>query len=134
MIVVMYIAILAGIVLPRITGAGRQATEANLTATLRELRAAVACFQAETGLYPASLDDIVADKAPRLGINEQGVEIPIFAQDFHGPYLVASGGRLPVDRTSGKREWYYQTTPPRVGYVRSMSTGNSLNGTPYTQF
>jgi len=134
MIVVMYIAILAGIVLPRLTGAGRQATEANLSATLRELRAAVACFQAETGLYPASLDDVVADTAPRVGINEQGVEIPIFAQDFHGPYLVASGGRLPVDRTSGKREWYYQTTPPRVGYVRSMSTGTSLNGTPYSQF
>jgi type II secretory pathway pseudopilin PulG len=134
MIVVMYITIIAGIVLPRVTGAGRQATEANLTATLRELRAAVACYQAEMGVYPASLDDVVADKAPSMGINEQGVEIPIFAQDFHGPYLVASGGRLPVDRTTGKREWYYQTTPPRVGYVRSLSTGTSLNGTPYAQF
>jgi len=134
MIVVMYITIVAGIVLPRITGAGRQATETNLIATLRELRAAVACYQAELGVYPASLDDLVTNKAPSVGLNEQGVEIPIFAQDFHGPYLIASGGRLPVDRTTGKREWYYETSPPRIGYVRSMSTGTSLNGRPYSEF
>jgi len=134
LIVIMYIAILAGIVMPRLTGAGRQAAEANLTATLRELRAAVACYQAEMGVYPASLDDIVTDKAPSVGINEQGVEIPLYEQDFHGPYLIASGGRMPLDRTSGKREWYYQTTPTRVGYVRSLSTGTSMSGKPYIEF
>lgn len=134
MIVVMYITIIAGIVLPRVTGAGRQASEANLQATLRELRAAVASFQAEMGLYPCSLDDIVTDTAPTVGLNEQGVEIPVYAQDFHGPYLVASGGQLPVDRTTGEREWYYQTSPPRVGFVKSLSTGTSLAGKPYADF
>ena len=134
LIVVMYIAIIAGIVLPRISGVGRRASEANLQATLHELRSAIACFQAETGLYPATLDDIVTSDAPKMGLTEQGVEIPIYRQDFHGPYLIASGGRLPVDRTTGNREWRYETTSPNVGRVRSLSTGTSLDGKPYSGF
>jgi type II secretory pathway pseudopilin PulG len=134
MIVIMYITIIAGIILPRITGASRQAEEANLIATLRELRAAVASYQAETGLYPCALDDLVTDKAPAVGLNEQGVEIPIWSQDFHGPYLLPSGGHLPVDRITGQRTWYYETSPPRIGFVRSLSTGTSTDGRPYSEF
>jgi general secretion pathway protein G len=134
LIVVLYISILALIAVPRLTGAGRQASETNLRATLREMRAAVACYQAETGVYPASLDDLVSDTAPSVGLNEQGVEIPIFAQDFHGPYLVASGGRLPLDRMTGKREWAYKTSPPGVGKVNSKGTGTGSDGTPYSQY
>lgn len=134
MIVVLYITIIGLIVLPRLTGAGRRAAEANLIATLRELRAAVACFQAETGLYPLNLEDIVSDEPPDVGLTPEGIEIPIHEQDFHGPYLVASGGRLPIDRTTGKREWFYGTTPPNVGVVRSLSTGISLSGKPYSEF
>jgi len=69
-----------------------------------------------------------------VGVNEQGVEIPIFEQDFHGPYLIASGGRLPTDRTTGKREWGYKISPPGVGSVHSLSTGISTDGTPYNGF
>lgn len=134
LIVLLYVTIIALIVLPRLTGAARRASEANLVATLRELRAAVACFQAETGLYPLTLDDIVTDEAPEVGLTPEGIEIPINEQDFHGPYLIASGGRLPVDRTTGRREWYYGTTPPNVGVVRSLSTGTSLSGKPYSEF
>jgi prepilin-type N-terminal cleavage/methylation domain-containing protein len=134
LIVVMYIAIIAGIIVPRMTGVGRRAGEANLQATVRELRSAVASFQAETGLYPAQLDDIVAEAAPAAGLTESGLEAPIFRQDFHGPYLIASGGRLPVDRTTGNREWVYETSPPRVGAVRSSNPGTSLDGKPYAEF
>jgi len=134
MIVLLYMGIIALIVLPRISGAGRQATETNFIATLRETRAAVSCYQAELGVYPCSLDDIVTDECPAVGLNDQGIEVPIFEQDFHGPYLVPSGGRLPIDRTTGERTWYYETRPPNVGRVRSLSTGISIDGRPYSQF
>jgi len=133
-IVMLYMGIIATIVLPRITGAGRRAAETNLRATIREIRGAIASFQAETGVYPATLDDIVTNQPPAYGLNEQGLEVPVYPQDFHGPYLIPSAGRLPLDRVTGKREWSYETQPPHVGAVHSLSTGTSIDGTPYSEF
>lgn len=130
----MYIVILATMVLPRLTGVARRASEANLQATLREIRNAVASFQAETGLYPVQLADITSTQAPDTGLTPGGIEVGIMANDFHGPYLLAPGGGLPVDRINGRREWDYSATPPNVGRVRSLSTGTSLDGEPYSTF
>jgi prepilin-type N-terminal cleavage/methylation domain-containing protein len=132
LIVIMYIAIMASIVLPKITGAGRRASETNLKATLREIRNAVASYQAETGLYPLELVDIMSSSAPDTGITAAGIEVPIMAADFHGPYLIPGGARLPMDRATGRREWDYSTTPPYVGRVRSLATGITLDGEPYS--
>jgi len=134
LIVVMYIAIIAAMVLPKVTGAGRRARETNLRATIHELRTAVASYQAETGLYPLTLQDIVAAKAPDTGLTAQGIEVGIMAADFRGPYLIAPGGGLPLDRTTGKREWDYGTTTPTVGRVRSLSTTVSLDNEPYSTY
>lgn len=130
----MYIAILAGMILPSLTGAGRRASEANLRATLRELRTAVASFQAETGLYPLQLIDICESSPPATGLTDKGLEVPIYQDDFHGPYLLAPGGSLPVDRTLGERTWDYCTTAPGVGTVHSLSTGTDLDGEPYSGY
>jgi type II secretory pathway pseudopilin PulG len=46
LIVITYIALIASIVLPSLTGATRKARETNLRATVRELRAAVSSYQA----------------------------------------------------------------------------------------
>ncbi|MGQ9733326.1 MAG: type II secretion system protein [Candidatus Zipacnadales bacterium] len=134
MIVLMYIAIVAMIVVPRLTGVGRRANETNLRATLHELRAAIGSFQAETGLYPLTLTDLVKSEAPDTGLTETGLEVPIFEDDFRGPYLLASGGQLPIDRTTGKRDWKYETRPPHVGEVHSSNPKTSLDGIPYSEF
>ncbi len=134
LIVCMYIAILSGMILPNVTGAGKRATETNLRATLRELRAAVASYQAETGLYPLRLEDLTATEPPATGLTEQGLEVPIYEDDFKGPYLIPAGGELPLDRTTGQRTWGYDTTPPDLGAVHSLSTKTSLDGEPYSLY
>ena len=134
LIVVMYIAILAAFILPKVTGAGRRAAETNLRATLHELRTAIASFQAETGLFTTKLDDLTVTAAPDNGLSPAGLEVPIIKDDFHGPYLLGPGGRLPVDRATGKREWDYRVTPPNVGRVSSLAQGVSLDGEPYSTY
>jgi type II secretory pathway pseudopilin PulG len=134
LIIIMYIAIMAAMVLPNMTGAARRAAEANLMATVHELRAAIGSYQAETGVYPAQLADLVTNTAPDVGLTPGGVEVPIHPDDFRGPYLIPSGGRLPVDHTTGERTWDYSTTPPNVGAVRSLNTNEDLDGVPYSDY
>lgn len=133
LIVVMYIAIIAMMIMPNITGVGRRASETNLKATLREMRMAIGAFQAETGLYPCSLEDLVTRDAPDVGLTARGAEVPIHPNDFRGPYLIASGGRIPKDRTTGEREWDYSTSSPTVGGLHSKNPGTSLDGVPYAE-
>ena len=79
-----------------------------------------------------NLVDITATRAPDTGITQQGIEVGIMAADFHGPYLIAPGGGLPMDRATGRRTWEYFTTVPDVGRVRSLARGVSLNAEPYS--
>jgi len=133
LIVCVYIGIIALIVLPRMTGATRRARETNMRATLREIRNAVGSFQAETGLYPAQVADIVAATAPANGLDRNGNFVSIIPADFRGPYLRAPGGKLPKDATTGAADWKYTTTPP-VGQVNSSNPLNSLEEGPYSLF
>lgn len=134
LIVTVYIALLASIVLPHLTGANKRARETSVKATLAEIRKAVASFHAETGLYPARLEDIVAAEPPPVGLTESGLEVTIIPADFRGPYLLARGGRLPKDELTGQANWIYSTTPPTVGAVHTAAVGNSLDMGPYSLF
>ncbi len=74
LIVIVVIAILALIVIPRVMGASRKAKEATLKGNLHEIRNALEQFQADTGGYPttANLIDIVAPSEAKLPVNESG--------------------------------------------------------------
>lgn len=133
LIVIVYIGLIASIVLPRVTGASRKAKEANMRATLQEIRKAVNSFQAETGLYPARLQDIVVNTAPATGLDPNGTPVSIIPADFRGPYLRVRGQALPKDAITGAADWSYSTSPP-VGQVNSSATGNSMDGGPYSLF
>ncbi len=133
LIVTVYMALIAAIVLPRVTGATRRARETNMRATLQEIRKAVGSFQAETGLYPASLSDIVTTTPPPTGLDRAGNHVTILAVDFRGPYLRVRGGGLPKDEITGAPDWLYTATPP-VGQVHSAALGDSLDGGPYSLF
>jgi len=137
MIVIMYIAILACMILPNITGAGRRARETGLRATLNEMRKAVQSYQAETGLYPFELADLSATEAPDVGLTPAGAVAAIDPADWRGPYLTGSGGGLPKDPTNGGREWGYQSETGGqydLGWAYSLSAGNSMDGQPYAQY
>jgi len=134
MIVFVYIALIASIVLPRMTGATRKARETNLRATLSEVRKAVESYRAETGLYPAQLAEIVVDVAPATGLTAGGTFVSIIPADWRGPYLRAPGGLLPKDEILGQRNWQYGTAAPNVGAVHSLAPGTTVDGEPYSDF
>jgi general secretion pathway protein G len=94
LIVIVVIAILALIVIPRVMGAGRKAKEASLKANLHQLRNAIEQFQADTGCYPKLLTDLVAAEGTNVtpGTDSAGVDVAIPNGSYKGPYLSGQGG------------------------------------------
>jgi hypothetical protein len=114
--------------------ANRQAKESTLMANLQRIRSAIAAFQADTGVYPARLQDLVATTAPREGGG--GATIP--TGSYKGPYLTTVGGinntGLPAnpfnkaDDADITHHWRYD---PREGSVISAIEGMTLDGRKY---
>ena len=129
LIVIVVIAILAAIVIPRLLGAGRQAREASLRATLQELRNAIALFQAQCGCYPSNLSDIMLSSAPASGTLAGGGTININQADFQGPYLTTPDGNLPDDPVEPTTAWTYTAS---TGAVHSGASGTTLDGINYS--
>lgn len=92
LIVIVIIAILALVIVPRLMGATRKAKETALRANLNLTRAAIGRFIADTGLYPLTLNDLCSITGPAKGINERGVEESLINGTFKGPYLGPEGG------------------------------------------
>ena len=126
LIVIVVIAILAAIVVPRLLGAGREARETSLRAHLQELRNALGLFQAQCGDYPAQLADIMATSAPASG----GNDVAINPLDFQGPYLTTPGGGLPKNPVSGAIDWDYVAT---TGAIHAPA-GVAVDGTNYSDW
>jgi type II secretion system protein G len=133
LIVIVVIAVLASIVIPKLMGAGRQAKESSLRGHLQELRNAINLFHAHTGLYPAQLGDIMnpATTPPANGVDELGVSAPIQPVDYKGPYLTTPDDLLPANPMTGGNiagtDWLYSTSSPTVGDVHAAS-GVALDG------
>jgi type II secretion system protein G len=130
LIVIVVIAILAAIVVPRLLGAGREAREASLRAHLQEMRNAIGLFQAQCGDYPDALADIMATTAPASG----GNGVVINPNDFHGPYLTTPGGGLPNNPISGANaegtDWLYTKTTGAL----AAKAGSAVDGSNYSQW
>jgi len=132
LVVIVVLAVLAAVLVPRLLGAGGRSEEAALKSDLHALRKAISLFVAHTSLYPAHLEDLAADNAPALGLDSAGNVKAIDPTDWNGPYIEP----VPVDSISGEDFVYYRTPTRghRVGEVRSSATGNSLEGIPYTDW
>jgi type II secretion system protein G len=130
LIVIVVIAILAAIVVPRLLGAGREAREASLRAHLQEIRNALGLFQAQMGDYPADLTQIMDSTAPATGANG----VVFNANDFRGPYLTTASGDLPNNPISGGNavgtDWTYTAT---TGTLKAK-TGTAVDGTDYSSW
>ncbi|MGB9620488.1 MAG: prepilin-type N-terminal cleavage/methylation domain-containing protein [Armatimonadota bacterium] len=127
LVVIVVLAVLAAIVLPKFMNSSRRGKESALRSDLKLLRNAVSLFQADTGAYPKTLADLAATSAPAKGLDSSGNEVNITATDWHGPYLQ----EVPNDPVSGSA-FNYGTTAPDVGKVTSSATGNGLDGTAYS--
>ncbi len=103
--------------------------DANLKVRLQDLRRAIALFQAQCGVYPLRLEDLMAVKAPAKGIAPQThAEREIKPADYAGPYLNTPDGKLPMDPVTGKRDWRYD---PKTGTVHSNAAGRAADGSAY---
>lgn len=126
LIVIVIIAVLAAIALPRFMDSGQRSKEASLKADLKLVRNALELFKNDTGAWPAQLSDLTVTAAPAAGKDNAGASKNISATDFKGPYLRT----IPNDPIANSA-FTYSTTSPNIGVVSSSASGNGLDGTAY---
>ena len=124
LVVIVVLAVLAAIVLPKFMDSSQRSKEASLKTDLKLVRNAVGAFQADIGKYPNSLADLV--KTDKSEVKDATNNV-VNAVDWHGPYLEA----LPKDPISGGDFNYAAAT----GKVTSSADGKALDGvTDYSDF
>lgn len=129
LIVIIVIAVLAAIALPRFINSGLRSKEASLKSDLKIYRNAVQLFLNDTGTYPATLAALSATSAPASGLDSAGSSKSITATDWKGPYIDS----IMTDPVSGNA-FTYGVTSPNVGKVTSSASGNATDGTAYSSW
>jgi general secretion pathway protein G len=128
LIVIVVIAILALIVIPRLLGAGRKAKEATLRGDLHQLRNAIQQFEADCGDYPANTAQLMTQPSGGNG----GTGIALDVNGWQGPYLRTSDNNLPKDPfTDSSTTWSYTAA---TGHIQSGSTLTAINGEAYSSW
>jgi type II secretion system protein G len=129
LIVIIIIAVLAAIAIPKFANSSLRSKESALKADLKLYRNAVELFKNDTGVYPAALADLAAAAAPANGKDSAGNTKAIVATDWKGPY-VQDIENDPVSAAA----FTYSTTSPTVGKLSSSMTGNASDGTAYSSW
>jgi type II secretory pathway pseudopilin PulG len=127
LVVIIVIAVLTAIAVPKFAQAGVRSKEDALKDCLKTYRNAVQQFVDDTGTLPANLAALSATTAPANGMNATGGSKAIVASDWSGPYIVAGMN----DPVSGN-PLSYGVTSPNVGKITSSATGTALDGTAYS--
>jgi len=129
LIVIIIIAVLAAIAIPKFANSSTRSKEAALKADLKLYRNAVELFRSDCGAYPAAMSDLTLTTAPATGKDSSGNNYAINGPDYRGPYIE----RLENDPISGNA-FNYSTTSPTVGKVTSSAAGNASDGTAYSSW
>jgi prepilin-type N-terminal cleavage/methylation domain-containing protein len=129
LIVITIIAILALIVIPRLTAVGRRGKEASLRADLKQLRDAIERFEANTAAWPPTLGDLMAADGTAISADTDGRGLSVDRSGYDGPYLRTGDGNLPPDPFTAATDWNYNNA---TGEVHSSSTLTALDGTAYS--
>ena len=128
LIVIVVIAILALIVIPRLLGAGRKAKEATLRGDLHQLRNAIQQFEADLGDYPSDISQLMTQPADGT---TGGGGIALDVNGWQGPYLRTPDGGLPKDPFTTAADWSYTGA---TGHIQSASTLTAINGEAYSSW
>ena len=125
LVVIVVLAVLAAIVLPKFMNSSNRSKESALKSDLKLVRNAVSLFQADTGNYPNTLADL---SETTVGSVKVAGGAAVKAADWHGPYLES----VPTDPISGTALGYDSGT----GKVTSSAgaTDKGLDGTLYTSW
>jgi prepilin-type N-terminal cleavage/methylation domain-containing protein len=130
LIVVMVVAILAMLVIPRAMGATRRAKETELRGNLKQLRDAIERFEASTGAWPPQLTDIVAANGAAISGDTDGRGGTVDRKAYDGPYMIQGNAAAIIpDPFTGAADWVYDNT---TGRVHSNSTLTAADGTAYS--
>jgi len=132
LVVIVILAVLTAVVMPKFVNQGVRTKEAALKSDLRLVRTAVYRFYSDTSLYPDSLETLAVSEAPAEGLDKYGMGREINKLEWQGPYLES----IPTDPVSGGDFLYfYKASDGRlVGEVRSSAQGNGSDGTPYIKW
>ena len=117
LIVIIIVAILAAIAIPKMRDGWERAEESRLKALLKLRREAVERFRQDTGVFPAALGDILVKNAPVSGLDSNGNTKPIPPGSFQGPYLQPFSDALRPPKYRSKKATYF-TTFPNVGQIQ----------------
>lgn len=129
LIVIIIIAVLAAIAIPKFANQSARSKESALRAELSLLRNAAEVFKADCGSFPAALADLAATAAPANGKDSAGNNKAITASDWKGPYIT----KVNVDPVSGSA-FDYSVTAPTVGKILSSASGNDSNGVAFSTY
>lgn len=126
--VIIVVAALAMMVIPRLVGAQRKAKEVQLRGNLKMVRDAIERFEANTGAWPPQLTDVFAKNGAAISANFDGRGGLVDRKAYDGPYMAAPEASLPLDPFTQLPDWVYNNT---TGAVHSNSNLCAINGTPY---
>ncbi len=130
LIVVILIAVLASIAVPKVGDRWRFASEYRWKAQLNLRRNAIERFHSDTGLWPAAFGDVTLGSAPATGLDDSGASVAISAGSWKGPYLMTRvSNNETVLHPRVRLGWSYKTTPPGVGNLRLNTNKQALDGT-----
>ncbi len=120
LVVIVVLAVLAAIVLPKFMDSSARSKESALKSDLKLIRTAISLFQADIGKYPNSLSDLAESDVSKVKANDGTV---VSSGDWHGPYLDS----VITDPVSGQAFAYDKNT----GKVTSSANGAAMNGSIY---
>ena len=126
LIVIVILAVLAAIAIPRFMDSGTRSKEASLRGDLKLMRNAIELFHNDTGAWPAATSDLAVTTAPSAGKDNAGAAKTILSSDYKGPYMQT----VPTDPVSGSA-FTYSTTAGSVGKITSSASGSGTDGTAY---
>lgn len=121
LVVVLALAVVSSIVLPRLLSSSTRAKEIELKADLGMLRGAIEAFRSDTGHFPRTLGDLSATDATQVRLADGAV---VGRDDWRGPYVED----VPRDPVCGG-EFRYEAA---AGKVSSATSGPALDGSQYS--
>jgi len=128
LIVVIVIAILASMAIPKFVNASLRGKESALRGELKQTRNAVDLFHQDTGYYPVLLSQLATASAPIAGLDSAGNINAVAASSFHGPYL----SQIDPDPIDGSALKYNNSAggSTSIGAIQA-SAGFALDGSNY---
>lgn len=153
---IIIVAVLAAIAIPKVAQNARRSKEASLRYNLKLMRSAVDRFYADTGHYPQRmswLNDLPGEVMPTFPVlKEDGTEIQLSGTIYQGPYVTDDSGngsftsqpnpkggvfthsalKVPMDPVSGLP--YKCQLSGRKFYVSSSASGNDSLGVPFSTY